>query len=65
LPHYFNADLQLPEEAKFDVGFGDILWGIFTWHVELYNINYDNAIWDFQDMTLNMTRDLVTDLAML
>jgi len=46
-------------------GLGDILWGIFTYHVEWYNIKYDDAIWDFEDLKINMTRDAVTDEPML
>jgi len=41
------------------------LWGIFTWHVEWYNVKYDDAIWDFEDLKINMTRDIVSDSPML
>jgi hypothetical protein len=41
LPHYINTDIQLPEEYMFDVGLGDILWGLFTWHMEWTDVKYD------------------------
>lgn len=50
LPHYLNTDIKLPDDMMWDFGLGDILWGLFTWHVEWYNIAYDNAIWDFEDL---------------
>jgi hypothetical protein len=57
--------LQFPDDLTFSFGLGDILWGIFTWHVEWYNINHDKAIWDFEGLKINMTRDMVTDSPML
>ena len=45
----------------FNVGLGDILWGILTWHVEWYDINYDPATWKFDDLKINMTKNEIYD----
>lgn len=57
LPHYLNADLHFQDYYSFDVGLGDILWGLLTWHVELYDVHYDSATWNFDDFSFNMTTD--------
>ena len=58
LPHYINNDLALPKDIKFDVGFGDFLWNIFTWTVEWSDIKYDqHAIFDFEDSKIFINKD--------
>ena len=62
LPHYINTDINLPEELKFDVGLGDVLWRLFTWTIEWTDIKYDQAMWDFMDVKMKITRKLNTPL---
>jgi hypothetical protein len=54
--------MKFPKDLRFDVGLGDILWGLLTWHVEWTDIKYDNAIWDFLDIKLSLTRTHDTSL---
>ena len=62
LPHYLNADLRFNDYYKFDVGLGDILGGLFTWHCEWYDIHYDPATWNFDDLIVNMTKNEIYDM---
>ena len=45
-PHYIQRDMNLPSSFEFDIGFGDILGGIFQKHVTWSDISYINANWD-------------------
>ena len=38
--------MNLPESYEFDIGAGDVLWGIFQHHVSWTEINYVNAVWN-------------------
>jgi len=49
-PHYFQFDLDIPRNIEFDIGFGDILWGIFTRHVSWSDIIYENPILDIMNI---------------
>lgn len=62
MPHYLNSDIKFADNLVYDFGFGDILWGLFTWHVEWNNIKYDPAMWDFADMKVELTNLLDTPL---
>jgi hypothetical protein len=62
LPHYLTFDMGLPDYTAFQVGFGDFMWGLFTWHVELYDISYAQVQWDFDLMNLNMTKNEIYDM---
>ena len=56
LPHYINADLELPKTYKYKVGF---LFDFFTWTVNWANIKYDVGTFDFTDIKF----DLVSNFA--
>ena len=56
LPHYINADLQLPKTYQYNVGF---LFDFLTWTVNWKNIEYDVGEFDFQDIKF----DLVSSFA--
>lgn len=57
LPHYLDSDFSMPDDLLWNFGLGDILWGFFTWHVEWYDIKYDNALWDFERLNITFSRD--------
>ena len=56
LPHYINADLDLPKTYQYHVGF---LFDFLTWTVNWSNIKYDVGTFDFKDIKF----DLVSSFA--
>ena len=56
LPHYINADLDLPKTYQYHVGF---LFDFLTWTVNWTNIKYDVGTFDFKDIKF----DLVSSFA--
>jgi len=49
--------MGLPEKFEFDVGFGDVLGGIFQRHVSWSDISYINAKWDIIGIKLEFISD--------
>jgi hypothetical protein len=49
--------MGLPESYEFDIGFGDVLGGIFQKHVGWFDINYINAEWNIVGIKLEFIAD--------
>jgi hypothetical protein len=52
LPHYVDADLNLPKEYKFDIEF---FLDILSWHYKWTNIKYSNINMDIRDVKIQFT----------
>lgn len=54
LPHYVNADLNLPTKYHYAIGF---FFDFLSMSVDMHDINYETALLDVNDIKFNMTRN--------
>ena len=53
-PHFLDTDMDLPKEFSFDVGLGDILWELFTWHVSWSDIEFTDVKLDIPSIRVDL-----------
>jgi len=49
--------MNIPDAIDFDVGFGDILWGILSRHVTWTDISYKNIVFNIIGIKIEFVRE--------